>query len=82
MKRLHDLRKSGVILCMERSHDFYVWRGCVIFLTHSPTQVAWFIFFWRLRDFFFAERLCDFLLREFVILCVKRLLNFLCEEAA
>ena len=35
------LLRGCVILCVERLHDFYVWRGCVffsgfmIFLTHS-----------------------------------------------
>ena len=59
VKRLNDFfggevvrfKKRGcVILCMESLHDFYVWRGCVIFLTHSLTQVVE-----RLRDFLCEE---------------------------
>ena len=37
-KRLRDC------VCVERLPDFCVWGGCVIFLTHSLTQVAGFIF--------------------------------------
>ena len=38
------LLRGCMILWVERLQDFYVWRGCMIFLTHSLTQVAWFIF--------------------------------------
>ena len=60
-----------MILWVEKLRDFCVWRGCVIFLTHSHD-----LFFWRLRNFFaerlhdfFVERLCDFFvesLRDFL----------------
>ena len=65
-KRLHDF-------CLLRGCMIFVWRGCVIFLNHSLTQPEW----------FFLRRGCViFLLRDCVIFCVKRLLDFLCEEVA
>ena len=73
-------KKGCVTLCMERLHDFCVWRGCVSFLTHSIAQVAWFIFFWRLHNFFCGE-VYYFLLRYCVIFSV-RLIDFPCEEVA
>ena len=60
-----------MILSVERLHDFCVWRGCVIFLTHSLKLHD--LFFWRLHDFFVVERLRDFL---------ERLCDFFCGEVA
>ena len=64
-----------MILCVERLHDICVWKGCVIFLTHSL----------RLPDLFLWRFLCEelfviFLLRDCMISCMKRLHDFLCEE--
>ena len=64
-----------MILCVERLHDFCVYRGCVIFLTHSGCLIYFcgVFFVERLRDFF-VEGLGDLLYEE-VALC-------LCEEVA
>ena len=43
VERLHDF-------CEERLRDVFVWRGCVIFLTHSQCCLIFFVE--RLRDFF------------------------------
>ena len=80
-KRLRDF-------CAERLRYFCVWRGCTIFLTQSLTHSGCVIFFWRLRDFFFAERLCEFFverLREFFVeslhdFFVERLHDFFLVE--
>ena len=60
----------------ERLHNIFAWRGCMIFLTHLLTQVAW--FFVEIAWCFFVERLHDFLLRGCVIF-VERLYDFFCE---
>ena len=44
--------RGCVILFVERLRDFCVWRGCVIFLTHSLRLQD--LFFWRLHDFSFC----------------------------
>ena len=49
--------RGRVILCVERLHDFCVWRVCVIFRTHPLNLHD--VFFWRLRGFF-AERYGDY----------------------
>ena len=59
-----------MILYVKRLRDFCVWRGCVIFLTHSGCM----IYFSGGGMIFFAERLRDFF--------VERLRDFLCEEVA
>ena len=77
-------KRDGVNLCMERLLNFCVVRGCVIFLTHSLTKVAWFIFFSRLYDFFCEEVVwlfCweiawIFVWRGCLIFFVKRLRDF------
>jgi hypothetical protein len=70
-----------MILCVERLHDFCVYRGCVIFLTHSGCliyfcwvffcgEVAWF-FCWRVgwfmvwRVFFVCKKKCFLVKRVF-----------------
>ena len=74
-------RKGCVIFSMERLHDFCVWRGCVIFLTHWLTQVAWFIFFLEVAWLSFCGEVVWFLLlRDCVVFFVKRFLDFFCEE--
>ena len=57
----------------------FVSRGCLILLTHSHTQVA--SFFSGGHMIFFGEGQ-DFLSRDCMILCVKRLHDLLCEEVA
>ena len=58
--------------CVERLHYFCVLRDCVICLTHSLPQVAWFNFCGEVASFFcgevasifFVERLRDFVFRK------------------
>ena len=47
------LLRGCVILCVERLRDFCVWRGWVIFLTHSLRLHD--LFFWRLHYLFCGE---------------------------
>ena len=90
---LHDFFKRGcVILCVERLHDFCVWRVCMIFfpsLTHSGciTQVTWFfcggcvIFFAeKLRDFWCKEVGCFFCGEDAWFFLVERLQDFFVER--
>ena len=86
VERLCDLiKRCCVILCMERLHDFCMWRGCVILLTHSLTQVAGFfsssggcvIFFCREVLWFFCWKIAWFFVwRCCLIFFVKRLHDF------
>ena len=50
-----------MILCVGRLRDFFLWRSCVIFFTHSLRLLD--LFFWRLHDFFCGEIACFFLER-------------------
>ena len=82
VERLRDKKRGCVILRMERLHGFCVLRGCVIFLNHFLSQ-AWFFFLSGGCVIIFLRWGCViFLLRDCEIFCVKRWLDFLCEEVA
>ena len=49
-----------VIFGEERLHDFFVWRGCMIFPTQFFVWRGCMIFLWRGCVIFFVERLRDF----------------------
>ena len=56
--------------CVERLHNFCVLRDCVICLTHSLPQVAWFNFCGEVASFFCGEVASIFFVREVAWFCV------------
>ena len=76
---------------MERLRDVFLWRGCIIFLTHSLTHSQGCVIFFveRLHDFFggcmifVVERFCDFFRLIDFFCCWRGFLIFLlCGEVA
>ena len=78
VERLHDClkKKTCVIVCMERLHDFshsLNHSGCLIYFF---LEVAWFSFAERLCDLFVEIFAWFFVWRGCLIFIVKRLHNF------
>ena len=73
------LRRCVIFLCGEVAW-FFVYRGCVNFLTHSLNQAEWFIFL-EVAWFFFRE-VAWFFFKKNCVIFGERLCDFVCEEVA